>query len=98
MVLRLKKIDLMHGMFGTSDGVCAECTHFVKGWYHTRILRKCEIYGLTHSEATDWRQSYQACGLKNKNTIHQNVYRCVKKQNEFPVVLEGQVEMEADNE
>lgn len=94
MTATLKKIDLMHEMFGMADGSCSECEHFVKGWYHTRILRKCEIYGLTHSEATDWRQNYQACGLKNKGTIHQNVYRCVKKQNEVPVALEGQIEIE----
>ena len=98
MVIRMKKIDLMHAMFGTTDGICAECEHFVKGLYHDSILRKCEVYGLTHSEATDWRQRYRACGLKNKDTIHQNVYRCVKKQGDLPVVLEGQIEMEAYNE
>ena len=98
MAIRLKKINLMHAMFGVADGVCSECEHFVKGLYHTRILRKCEIYGLTHSEATDWRQSYQACGLKNRDTIHQNVFRLVQRQNELPTSLAGQIEMEFDNE
>lgn len=30
------------------------------------MLQKCEVYGVTHSEATDWAQKWPACGLKNK--------------------------------
>lgn len=29
-------------------------------------LRKCTVYGATHSEASDWRKKYEACGLYNK--------------------------------
>lgn len=27
------------------------------------ILRKCEAYGMTHSEASDWKKSNEPCGL-----------------------------------
>ena len=61
-----RKIHAMHKRFGTC-GVfrCKDCEHLI-GWkYHNRQLYKCELYGLTHSEATDWRLSYQACGMYN---------------------------------
>ncbi len=61
-----RKIFAMHKRFGTC-GVfrCRDCTHLIGGKYHDKQLYKCELYGLTHSEATDWRLSYQACGMYN---------------------------------
>lgn len=62
-----KKIELMHQLFGETPGhICAECDNFCSGRYHDKILRKCEVYGLTHSEATDWAKRYPACGHFNK--------------------------------
>lgn len=62
--MALRKIDLMYKHFGkAAEGKCKECQHFCKGRYHDKNLQKCEVYGLTHSEATDWKQSYDACGL-----------------------------------
>ena len=60
-----KKIDAMHALYGTADGHCRDCPHLISGRYHDRILHKCEAYGCTHSEATDWRLKWAACGLKN---------------------------------
>lgn len=62
-----KKIALMHQQFGRC-GVhsCKECTNFVKGRYHDRTLRKCQVYGLTHSEASDWAGKWPACGMFNR--------------------------------
>ena len=59
-----RKIQAMHKLFGTC-GVfrCKDCPHLIGGKYHDRQLYKCELYGLTHSAATDWRLSYQACGM-----------------------------------
>lgn len=61
-----RKIEAMHSMYGTSKGKCGECSHFVKFQYRTKTLQKCEIYGMTNSEATDWAQKWDACGLKNQ--------------------------------
>lgn len=60
------KIDLMYEYFGYGEGYCRDCEHFKAGRYHDKTLQKCEVYGMTHSEATDWKQKYMACGLFNK--------------------------------
>ena len=59
-----RKIFAMHKRFGTCGAFrCKDCSHLIKGKYHDRGYSKCELYGMTHSEATDWRLSYQACGM-----------------------------------
>ena len=35
----------------------------IHGQYHDKQYFKCTVYGCSHSEATDWRKSYDACGL-----------------------------------
>lgn len=63
----LRKIDRMHSLFGRCEGrTCGECSNFVSGRCHDRILRKCSVYGQTHSEASDWAKSYTACGMFNR--------------------------------
>lgn len=62
-----KKIDAMHNHYGYSDGICGDCPHFVRFRYHDNVLLKCRAYGLSHSEATDWRVKWPACGLKGKS-------------------------------
>lgn len=66
----LRKIDAMHSLYGVRqkmvDGrpaTCGDCPHYHSGRYHDRILRKCKAYGMTHSEATDWKKSNEPCGL-----------------------------------
>ena len=61
-----KKIDRMHEMFGRGSGRCGDCCHFVTLDYHNVTLQKCEVYGLTHSEASDWVKKWESCGLYNK--------------------------------
>ena len=59
----IRKIELMHKLFGKLPGrTCKECDHLCSftashKWY------KCENYGETSSEATDWRLKWSACGL-----------------------------------
>lgn len=61
-----RKIQAMHKRFGTCGVMrCKDCDHLIKGKYHDRGYSKCELYGVTRSEATDWRQAYQACGMYN---------------------------------
>lgn len=60
-----RKIDLMHQIFGKAERMCKECDHFRRERYRDKLYRKCEVYGITNSEASDWKASYQACGLFN---------------------------------
>lgn len=64
--MAVRKIDLMHQMFGRSDGLCKDCSHYQRYHYRDKPYRKCEVYGVTASEASDWVGRYQACGLFNK--------------------------------
>ena len=61
-----RKIDLMYEMFGRGDGKCGTCSHFVKFTYRDSSYQKCEVYGVSQSEATDWVQKWDGCGLYNK--------------------------------
>lgn len=75
----VRKIDIMHRHFGTSNHICGECSNLVCGRYHDRILRKCEVYGLTHSEASDWAKRWEACGMFNKEYTGRPIIETVKK-------------------
>lgn len=57
----MKKIDAMHHFYGYGSGFCGECPHF-----REKARFKCAVYGITASEATDWRKSWIACGLIDK--------------------------------
>lgn len=67
---RLLKIDKMYKLFGKSEHICKECKHFKKidtaGIMARKSVQKCECYGITHSESSDWTQKWQACGLFNQ--------------------------------
>ena len=67
---QLKKRDKMHKLFGKSEHICKECKHFKKintsGIMARKSVQKCECYGITHSESSDWAQKWQACGLFNQ--------------------------------
>ena len=91
-----KKIDAMHALYGTADGTCKDCPHLISGRYHDRILHKCEAYGCTHSEATDWRLKYVACGLKNLPLPDERpVIDRVRGQREYvSEQIEGQITLE----
>ena len=61
----VKKIDAMHSFYGHDhlERKCEECDHLIHGKYNGKWYYKCTVYGCSHSEATDWRKSYDACGL-----------------------------------
>lgn len=63
--MRMRKGELMRNHFGESIGTCKGCCHLLYGGNRSKRYYKCEIYGNTHSEATDWKISEQACGMKN---------------------------------
>ena len=62
----IKKINRMHKLFGTAEGKCKNCSHY-HYWRANEVcarpLRKCDVYGVTNSESSDWKASYDACGL-----------------------------------
>lgn len=91
-----RKIDAMHAKFGTADGTCKDCPHLISGRYHDRILHKCEAYGLTHSEATDWRLRWVACGLKNLPLPDEKpVFEQIRCQREYvSEQIKGQIGIE----
>lgn len=87
----MKKIDLMHAMFGKAEGECAECRHFEKHWRNVKYF-KCRVYGVSASEATDWRKKYPACGLKNIPTSYRDVYKSARSDKKAEVA-EGQMSL-----
>ena len=97
--MAIRKIDLMHRIFGVSEGhTCRECSNFVKGKYHDRTLCKCRVYGMTHSEASDWAGRWLACGAFNMEIsrwpVIQEVIPERKKQEAENTPIEGQIRFE----
>ena len=93
--MALRKLDLMHKMFGKSEGLCKDCKYFKSYKYHDYRYRKCTIYGCTASEASDWAGKWQACGLfPDKPTEHEDIIKLVhggkEKQN---IQIEGQIDL-----
>lgn len=92
--MAVRKIDLMHKMFGKTEQVCKECDHFLREQYRNKIYRKCEVYGITNSEASDWKASYQACGLFGKEYNGRDVIYFVTPDREIDnEPLEGQIDL-----
>lgn len=95
--MAIRKHDLMYQMFGKSEEVnkCKDCEYYTTFKYHDHTYRKCEIYGVTNSEASDWKGSAQACGLyPGTPTLHRNVIRTVnggKKRDETQI--DGQMSL-----
>ena len=88
-----KKIDLMHKQFGTCQGhACKECSNFVRGRYHDMMLRKCQVYGLTHSEASDWAGKWAACGMFNQEYSGRPIIELRRGVPKLPLEpVEGQI-------
>lgn len=93
-----RRIAAMHKRFGTNYGLCCkECSHLISGMWHDRNYYKCEIYGMSHSEASDWRRSWMACGMYN---VPQDMGRWVplmeqiKHSPKIEPPLEGQMRVE----
>lgn len=91
-----RKIAAMHKMFSATEGLtCKGCKHLISGRYHDRIYHKCELYGMSHSEATDWRLSYTACGLYNMHVKRSTWVPVMDRLKPSPAPpLDGQVALE----
>lgn len=94
-----RKINAMHKEYGVEWGkTCKDCSHCMRYAPTDRHYYKCELYGITGSEATDWRLSWVACGMYNvdvnlnmRNTLIE-VLKRRQKQNKGPI--DGQVELD----
>lgn len=92
--MALRKHGLMYQFFGQADGICKDCKHYISYRYHDYMRRKCEIYGITCSEATDWKAGAKACGLyPDKETDSRDIVKLVrggKSQQEISQI-DGQI-------
>ena len=91
-----RKIDAMHKRFGRDEAhKCRDCCHLISGDYHDRRYHKCGLYGLSHSEATDWRLSYTACGAYNvpdeRVDVWTPILAQVVRERRMEPPLEGQI-------
>ena len=90
----MRKIEEMHRRFGRrGHGTCADCPHFLRYKYRDKPYRKCEVYGVTNSEATDWVAKYTACGLYDKEYNGPEIVGLWRERPEERVECDGQMEM-----
>ena len=91
-----RKWNKMQKKFGQSvAGVCRECAHFVRyTHYHGRTYSKCKIYGISASEATDWKGGAKACGLYPGKPYNGGaVVREVERKKKQPENISGQMSL-----
>ena len=93
-VKQKRKIALMHELFGVCvDHKCGECVNFVQGRYMSKILRKCSVYGLTHSASSDWAKSWMACKMFGHEYNGRPVIELKTAKKEPDVPLENQIDL-----
>ena len=65
MLMSDRKIKAMHNEYGRLDGhMCSECCN-LSSYTQSRTWFKCEVYGNSNGESTDWAKRYIACGMFN---------------------------------
>lgn len=76
-----RKHLLMYKLFGLTEGKdCNTCEHLIKTRLTDRTYYKCECYGMSGSEATDWKKHIPACGLYNREYTGNPVVKMVKPE------------------
>lgn len=89
----MRKIDLMHQQFGKTDGkFCKDCFNLAIHQWGTRY-HKCLVYGVSNSEATDWKMKYPACGMFNKEWNGNDIVRLVSRSADENEPIKGQIGM-----
>lgn len=64
--MAIRKIEAMHKEYGKQYGLtCSDCQH-LSSYNQSRTWYKCEVYGNTRSESTDWAKRNVACGMFNR--------------------------------
>jgi hypothetical protein len=61
--LRDKRRVIMVAKFGPGPAgkLCGDCQHLVFARGGRRAYRKCKLYGISSSEATDWSSRWPSC-------------------------------------
>ena len=62
-----RKAAVMRALFGGNGDKCKYCRHLISHKPGDRRYYKCELYGLSCGEATDWKISERACGMMNQD-------------------------------
>lgn len=89
--MALRKIDLMHSMFGEiPDKKCKDCSNLEVHFYSRRYY-KCKCYSTSCSQASDWKVGNIACGLFNKEYNGTPVVRLVVPKKNQCEPMEGQI-------
>jgi hypothetical protein len=62
--LERRRQQVMHTTYGAGPAgqTCGACDFLVRVEGNTRRYRKCERYGISSAESTDWRGHWPACG------------------------------------
>ena len=97
MMPEKRKIAAMHARFGVlPDKRCEDCSNLIKGYCGNTFVRKCVVYGATHSAASDWRKKYIACGLFNQQWDYGEIIHSLKgtpKAEAVELPLDGQMDL-----
>ena len=89
-----EKIALMHERFGSNEErKCKECDYYEHFRYRNKWYRKCRVYGMSHSEATDWNAGFVSCGCIDTPTNCRNIYK-TKRPQRIVEQLNGQMEIQ----
>lgn len=94
-------IEAMYDLFGKVRARCKECNHLHRYTYHDRNYYKCEIYGESNSEATDWRCGWIACGAFRMVVPNRNIYKMLAHKPKVDVESEqviGQISLFKEQE
>lgn len=93
MYKKITKIDKMHYLYGKGIGTCKDCNRLkcYRIGDRQRRIYKCLNYGESNAETTDWRLSYEACGMKDKVADKPaiKIYVANKKETQ----IEGQIKI-----
>lgn len=75
----------MHAMYGTDveERICADCPHLIN-IVRDKIYYKCTLYGVSNSEATDWRRKWQACALLDHDPDPDNFVPVLERLKHMP--------------
>ncbi len=91
------KIAFMHERFGSplEEETCAGCCNLRRWTVGEKKVFKCQIYGASHSSATDWSDGFIRCGMYGRsqdgigNLYKQNKVRAPAAEKPLP----GQIEL-----
>ena len=88
-----QKISRMYRYFGKSGTgkKCKDCSNLIKVERGNHRVPKCLVYGDTFSEASDWKQSHNACGMLNQYYDGRPVIRMFGPRSKADVQIEGQM-------